>query len=390
MLAHTYYDEDPRVRREAEALVTAGREVDVFALRRPDDAAEAVVQGVNVHRLGVQRHQGAPIGVYLGEYLDFFVRAAAALAGAQRARRYALVQVHTIPDFLVFAASPLKLLGVPVVLDFHEAMPEFFRSRFAGLAGPLTSRLVELQELASAGMADAVIAANVAVADRLVAAGVRADKVSVVHNSPNPALFDPKSYPRRAFAADGVFRLVYAGALTPNSELDVLLAALHRLRSDRPGQPCHLDVYGRGDGEDGLRAQAVSLRLDEVVTFHGRVPLESMAEAIAAADVGVSPVARNTQTDLSLPTKILEYARMGKPIVASDLATVLRYFPDGELATYRAGDVADLAAVLTGLLDEPKAAARRVKRAAARVAELSWERESVAYLMLIERLATRE
>ena len=30
MLVHAYYDEDPRVRREAESLVAGGRPVDVF------------------------------------------------------------------------------------------------------------------------------------------------------------------------------------------------------------------------------------------------------------------------------------------------------------------------------------------------------------------------
>ena len=38
MIVHAYYEEDARVRREAETLVAAGWEVDVFGLRRPDDA----------------------------------------------------------------------------------------------------------------------------------------------------------------------------------------------------------------------------------------------------------------------------------------------------------------------------------------------------------------
>jgi len=59
MIVHSYYDEDPRVRREAESLVAAGHAVDVFALRRADDTVEADVAGVHVRRLGVQRHQGA-------------------------------------------------------------------------------------------------------------------------------------------------------------------------------------------------------------------------------------------------------------------------------------------------------------------------------------------
>ena len=135
MLTHSYYEEDPRVRREAEAVVAAGRPVEVYALRRPGDSASAVIDGVTVHRLGVQRHQGAGLGTYFREYLAFLVRAGFSLARAHPRRRYGLVQIHTLPDFLVFAALPLRLVGVPLILDLHEAMPEFFRSRFQGRAG---------------------------------------------------------------------------------------------------------------------------------------------------------------------------------------------------------------------------------------------------------------
>jgi hypothetical protein len=67
MLAHSYYEEDARVRREAEALVAAGRPVDVFALRRDGDAPDGVVDGVRIFRLPIQRHQGG-LSVYVREY----------------------------------------------------------------------------------------------------------------------------------------------------------------------------------------------------------------------------------------------------------------------------------------------------------------------------------
>src|SRR5947209_13044876 len=76
MLTHSYYEEDPRVRREAEALVRSGRPVEVFALRRDGDPPTGELEGVRVHRLDVQRHQGAGLGRYLAEYLAFFARAA--------------------------------------------------------------------------------------------------------------------------------------------------------------------------------------------------------------------------------------------------------------------------------------------------------------------------
>ena len=133
MIVHSYYDEDPRVRREAEALVARGRSVDVYGLRRPGDPAEGWLEGVRVKRLDVQRHQGAGFLVYLLEYLSFFIRATLAVTIAHPRRHYALVQVHSLPDFLVFAALPLKLVGVPVILDLHEAMTELFAMRFPAL-----------------------------------------------------------------------------------------------------------------------------------------------------------------------------------------------------------------------------------------------------------------
>ena len=140
MIVHAYYEEDSRVRREAESLVARGRPVDVFALRRAGDSPSTVLDGVTVHRLNVQRHQGAGLATYLREYLAFLVRSSWAVSRAQRRRHFAVVQVHTLPDFLVFAGLPLRLAGVPIVIDLHEAMPEFFRMRFPGASRPIVQR----------------------------------------------------------------------------------------------------------------------------------------------------------------------------------------------------------------------------------------------------------
>ena len=93
-----------------------------------------------------------------------------------RRERFALVQVHSLPDFLVFAALPLRLVGVPVLLDLHEAMPEFFRSRFPGASNPIVHRLLMLQERLSVAASTAVITVNPAMRDRLVRLGVPAEK----------------------------------------------------------------------------------------------------------------------------------------------------------------------------------------------------------------------
>jgi glycosyltransferase involved in cell wall biosynthesis len=387
MVVHSYYDEDPRVRREAEALVGAGYEVDVFALRREDDVALGTVEGVTVHRLDVQRHQGAGLGVYLREYLSFLVRAGWALLRSHRRRRYGLVQVHSLPDFLAFAALPLRLAGVPLLLDLHEAMPEFFRSRFPGARHPLVHGLVRLQERLSIAVASRVITVNDAIAERLVRIGVPRPKVGVVPNSPDLRRFDPALHPTRAFAADGVVRLVYAGALTPIYELDVALEALARIVATRPDLPVAFDVYGRGDLEPGLRERAERDDLRGRLTFHGRIPIESVPAAVAAADIGVAPTRRDRFTDVSLSTKLFEYAAMGKPVVATALPLVRETFPAGTVWTYEPGDAAGLAAAILAIVDDGPARDAAIERTRAVVEERSWARHGRDYVALVASLA---
>jgi glycosyltransferase involved in cell wall biosynthesis len=389
ILTHSYYEEDPRVRRQAETLAGAGWRVDVFSLRRIGDPRESRLAGVRIHHLDVRRHQGASLRTYLAEYLAFFLRAAFALIRPGIHHGYSIVQVATLPDWLVFAALPFRLVGVPVVLDLHEAMPEFFRSRFPSAARPIIHRGLLLQERASIAAATHVMTVNDALAERLVALGTPRHRLSVVPNTPSLARFEPTGHPERPFMADGILRLVYAGALTPTYELDVALRAVAELRLRRPELSVHLDLYGRGDSRAALEALTAELGVGAAVTFHGRIPIEDVPGAIAAADVGIAPTRRDQYTDASLSTKIFEYAAMGKPVVASRLPMVERTFPSGTILVYEPGSPTDLARQVELLVDDPRGREDRIASAGILVRERSWEIDSRAYLALLERLARR-
>ena len=232
----------------------------VLGLRRPELPAEEVLDGVHVRRLAVQRHQGAGLGTYLREYLSFLVRSGWAAVKLHRRHRFGLVQIHSLPDFLVFAALPLRLVGVPVLLDLHEAMPEFFVTRFPRSANPLSHRLLLLQERLSIAFATHVLTVNEAFGDRLLGLGLSPDKLSIVINSPSLERFDEAAQPRRAFREDGALRLIYTGALTPTYELDVTIRAVARhcdaaARPRRPLRPVRPRRFrGRAAGA-GRRAR---------------------------------------------------------------------------------------------------------------------------------------
>ena len=129
MVVHAVYPGDPRIRRQSDALREAGHEVDLFCLRMPGEAPEEADGPLRIVRLPVNRAFTGFAG-HMAEYLAFAGLAALRLTREHRRRRYRLIQVATVPDFLAFAAFPIRLNGVPLLLDLHEDMPEFFRDRF--------------------------------------------------------------------------------------------------------------------------------------------------------------------------------------------------------------------------------------------------------------------
>jgi glycosyltransferase involved in cell wall biosynthesis len=387
MIVHAYYDEDPRVRREAESLAAAGRPVTVVGLRRPGEAADGTLNGVRIRRLDVQRHQGASLWTYLREYLAFLLRATVEGVRNERRERLALAHVHSLPDFLVFAALPLRLAGVPVILDLHEAMPEFFRSRFPGAANPLTLGLLHLQERLSIAFSSATITVNEAMAARLIGHGVPPGKVSVIINSPSLARFDATAFPTRSFRQDGTLRLIYTGALTPTYELDVAIDAVAAIAAARPELDVRFDLYGRGDTEAALRARAARQGIAGRIAFHGRIPIDDVPAAVAAADIGLAPTRLDPFTAVTLSTKVYEYGAMGKPVVASRLPLVERNFPPGTVVTYEPGDTGALVAAILGCVDDAAARLAAVGRTGEIVRAAAWERESGRFVALIDRLA---
>jgi glycosyltransferase involved in cell wall biosynthesis len=232
IVTHSVVEEDPRIRREAEALVADGWEVDVFSLRGPGDPT--LSPAIRLVSIGVERHQGAAIGTYLAEYGSFLVRAGLALTRSQPSRRYRVVQIAAPPDPLILAALPLRLTGVPLILDLHEATPEFFKSRFPGAVNPLSDRLLHLAERVSIALARVAISVNTARHARLLALGYPAARLRIVTNGPSLGRFRPEDHPVRPFLADGTLRIVYAGAVTPLYELDVVVGRSPSCASGAP------------------------------------------------------------------------------------------------------------------------------------------------------------
>ena len=390
LVTHSVYEEDPRLRRQAQALTEAGFVVDVIALDHADDPTETRMDGATIVHVPVGRHQGAGLVMYVAEYAWFLLRGGWVLARRHRRRRYDVVSVASPPDPLVFAALPLRLAGVPVILDLHEATPEFFRSRFPKASNRWSQAVLHMAERVSIRAATVSLSVNQARHRRLLDLGHDPDRLRVITNGPSLGRFRPGDHPHRPFMADGVLRLVYTGAVTPLYELDVAVRAVAAVRERRPDVDVRLDIYGRGDAEPVLRALADELGIGERLTLHGRIQLEDVAAAVAASDVGLSPLSADPFTEISMPTKALEYSAMGKPSIVADTRAAREHFEQDELRWYASGDVASMTAALLRLIDDEAARERARAGAQVRATELSWDLEAPFYVELIRALAHRE
>src|SRR4051794_18773548 len=106
-----HFFRDTRVRRQVDALIGSGHEVEVFCLR---DVGEPGVQRsgpLTVRRLPLSHAVGARALKLLCEYTAFFGMVTALLAVRHLRRRFDLVQVNSVPEALVFTAVLPKLTG---------------------------------------------------------------------------------------------------------------------------------------------------------------------------------------------------------------------------------------------------------------------------------------
>jgi glycosyltransferase involved in cell wall biosynthesis len=388
MVVHAYYPlAETRVQREAEALVRAGFDVDVICLRDAGEHPRDRCGGVEVHRLPA-RVDKRGLAFQLLSYLRFFVLAACRLTRLHLRRAYQTVQVHNLPDFLVFCALVPKLQHVPVILDLHDLMPEFFAGRF-GRHRRVVGRAIRWQERLSCRFADQVITVSEHWRQALVDRGVPAARCSVVMNLADERIFRPpaRSGGLPCHAADAPFHLLYHGTVTHRYGLDLAVRAVARLRDDIPG--IRLTILGKGDQMPALVDLVCELRLAMHVDLRDELlPAEALPEVIAAADLGVVPYRDDVFTDGLVPTKLMEYAAMALPSVAARTTAIEGTF-GSSVAYFTPGDVEALAAVVRELWHNPAARARLAARSRRFSRSQNWAREGGAYTTLVAGMAGR-
>ncbi len=384
-LAYTRFPADTRVKREIAVLQTTGRRVAVVALRGAGERSVEHRDGVVIIRVRGRKSRGGALS-YVTEYAAFVWRCRRLLVRHRALKDLQVVHVHTLPDFLLWAALPAQRRGTRVVFDMHEIFPEFTASRFRGPVGAIVTRLALLIERWARRRADLTITVN-RLTDEVLAARpiARPERRIVIHNTADPADFGGATSPP---AVGHQLELVYHGTLTTLYGLDVAIRAVVQLR--REGRDVRISILGDGPQRASLGELAAELDVRNAVVFEPAIPQRALPARLRRCAAGVVPTRLDGMTRYSLSTKLLEYVHLGIPVLAARLPSYLRYFDERALWYWKPADPADLARAIREFASaSPDERTDRTRRAREAIAPFGWAQEQQELLLAYGELLAR-
>ena len=379
------YDIDPRVRRKAEALVAAGYVVDVLALRASGGGKNYTLHGVNVRTLSLGKKRGS-LARYFFEYAVFYLWVMVRVPIGMIKNRYAVIDVNSLPDFLIFAAVIGRWMGARLVLDLHEITPEFYMSKYQIAESSLTIRMLTWLEKVSVRFADQVLTINDPVEDLLVSRGLVRSKSTIMMNA-----VDEDRFASSASAGSKLpgrdskkFVMMYHGTLTAIYGLDIAIEALALAGDQMPG--AELWILGSGPEQINLAGLVQERNLESKVRLVGQVPATEIPGWLSQCDVGILPIRRDVFLDFAFPNKLPEFIVAGKPVLISRLKAIRHYFSDRAVMFFTPNDPADLSKQMINLYRQRELWSKFTERAREEYVPIRWEVMKQRYLALVESL----
>ena len=351
-LENNPYPGDPRVRQEAEVLVSSGYQVSVICPASPKQPWREKIDGVYVIRYPAPPAANSFLG-YLWEYGYSFLASFVLSLLVSFHPGFDVIHAANPPDTAVFIAAFYKLFGKRFVYDHHDLAPEMYWARFGGKGNRFVHQMLIQLEKLSCRLADHVIATNESYKTVEMQRGrVPEERITIVRNGPDLDLLKPGEPAPNLFQKGEVI-IGFAGTMGIQDGVDYLLRALHCLLKDLGRTDFYCVMIGKGIAWISLQALATDLDLNEHVWFTGYIPDADLIKYLSTVDICVDPDPSNPFNNRCTMIKMMEYMAFGKPIVAFDLPEHRVTAQDAALYA-RPNDELDFARQIVALMDDPE------------------------------------
>lgn len=302
---------DSRVLKSAVSLAQAGFEVVLVGMRSlPNEFSCGYIEGIPfVLADGSELSTGADAAGHSAAMRCIGDRVARGLGSA----RFSVLYTH---DFwgLELGVCVMQAFAYREQLHWVHDVHEYIR----GYAGILPAGRLEYAidaEERYLALPDQRVFVNERIADLLCARfGFDARARLVVHNAPRRQVASAFQLRREIGLAPDVPLGVYLGRATAARGLDVLIPALEEIAE------LHFALLSSAAADylAELRALADTAGVSDRLHVFDYVPDAEVASAVASASFGISPLTRYGNSDLAVPTKVLEFIHAELPMVVSD------------------------------------------------------------------------
>lgn len=244
-------------------------------------------------------------------YLSFAI--SAALLGVFRIRKADVMYVYHPPATVAMPALFIRFFRrIPIVYDIQDIWPDTLAA-----TGMLNNKTI-LKAVSTYcsfvyKCVNHITVLSHGFKNRLIERGVRADKISVVYNWPNPFVLPDKADKALIPGADEKFTILFAGTMGRAQALDKVLEAAAILEKKNIHN-IQFAFIGGGICLDELKAQKETLGLTNV-QFLPRVSNAEVGNYLAAADALLVHLKDDELFKITIPSKTQAYMQAGKPII---------------------------------------------------------------------------
>jgi len=390
VLVWSIYLTDSRVRKYSEALAERGDSVDVIALALEDRKKSLVKykhNGVTIYEVDIRGQEKRKID-YIISFLKFFLISFYYVTKLHIKKRYDLIQVHTPPDFEVFAAFIPKLLGAKIIIDIHDPMPDFFLAKFgSNKINRLFYNFLCLLEGMATKFSNHVITVthywkNV-ICKR---SNISKTKASVILNLPDIKVFNTNQFGKREKINEN-FVILYPGTLNKHCGVDIVIKAIALVKEEIPS--LKFVIYGKGRELYRLQSVVKELALEGVISFHDHVHLDEIPGLMHDADVGVALLAGSEKySEQALNVKLFEFLAMGLPSIATKSKATGYYLNEDIVMFSQPNDPKDVARCIRELYSNPSKRRELERNGLEFIKKNNWNLVISDFLKIVDKLVT--
>lgn len=267
---------------------------------------------------------------------------------------------------------PLLKLGIPVLWERHELLPE-----------TLPDDSSYLQILTSKNLLG-FVTLSPQIAENYIGNGLDSEKVLIAHSGVDTSIYLPylsKKVAREQLSlAEDAKIIVYGGHLYEYKGITTIL----NTASEMP--ECKFILVG-GWQKDVDRVKEICIEKGlQNVDLVGHVPQTKLGIYLYAADVLLLPTSSNWElAQTTSPLKLFEYMAVKRPIVASALPNIMTVLRDRENALLaKPDDPLSFQGAIIELLENPSFAEEIAERAFEEVNKYTWENRAKIILQFAE------